>query len=127
MSAFRITRRLALAAYAGLMVVVVSWELALAPVTPLPRVFWAALKLAPLLIPLYGLLRGSARAHLLAGLLVLFYFSEGIALTYAMARHGTMSQWMCMLAETVTALGFILAATFYARFSAVRASAPTPE
>lgn len=110
-----LTRRLALGAYALLLVLVVCWEAWGAPLTPVARGFWVTIKLVPLLVPLYWLVRGNAQAHVLAALLVLLYFCDGIVTTYLGAKAGEPAQWGYGLCETLAAVIFIGAATFYAR------------
>lgn len=119
-------RALAAASYLGLLALVVVWEAWLAAPTPVPRAFWAGLKVVPLLIPLYPLLRGSARAHVLAALLVLLYFSEGVAMTWTEGRRGDVAGIAYGLAEIALAVLFILSATFYARFSAAARATRDP-
>lgn len=109
---------LAIASYLGLLALVVAWEAWLAPPTPVPRAFWLGLKALPLLVPLYPLLRGSARAQVLAALLVLLYFSEGVAVTYAESRRENWPGAAYGLAEIILAVLFIVSATFYARVNA---------
>lgn len=101
--------------YLGLLALVMLWEAWLAPATPVPRAFWLGLKTLPLLVPLYPVLRGSARAHVLAALLVLLYFSEGVAAAYSEGRRGDWGGTAYGLAEIVLAVVFIVSATFYAR------------
>jgi uncharacterized membrane protein len=110
-------RTLAAASYLGLLALLIAWEAWLAPPTPVPRAFWMALKLVPLLLALYPLLRGSARAHVLTALLVLLYFSEGVAVAYTEGRREAWSGVMYGLAEVALAVAFIVSATFYARLS----------
>ena len=52
-----------------------AWELWLAPLRPGGS--WLVLKIVPLLVPLRGLLRGSAYARKCTTLLVWPYFAEG--------------------------------------------------
>jgi uncharacterized membrane protein len=122
----RLSRRLALAAYIALLLLVLGWELLAAPATPLPRAFWAGVKTVPLLVPVYWLVRGGARAHVLAALLVLLYFCDGIATAYLAARAGTAHALGYAAAEIAAALSFIGAATFYARFRLRAPSARDP-
>lgn len=111
-------RTVAAASYLGLLALVVLWEAWLAPPTPVPRAFWLGLKTLPLLVPLYPVLRGSARAHVLASLLVLLYFSEGVAVAYSEGRRGDWSGVAYGFGEIVLAVAFIVSATFHARAAA---------
>lgn len=111
-----VTRRLALFNYAALLVVVLWWEAWAAPATPVSRVFWLVIKLLPLLVPLPALWRGSARAYVLAALLVMLYFCDGIATAYGAWRSGSGASLGYAALEIITAVTFIATASFYARF-----------
>jgi len=108
-------RALAAASYLGLLALVIVWEGWLAPPTPVPRAFWMGLKALPLLVPLYPLLRGGGRAHVLSALLVLLYFSEGVAVAYTDGRREAWGGVTYGLTQTALAVAFIVSATFYAR------------
>ena len=79
-----------------------AWELWLAPLRPGGS--WLVLKILPLLVPLRGLLRGSAYAQKWATLLVWAYFAEG--LVRAMSDRG--------LSATLGAVEAALALAFFA-------------
>lgn len=111
----RLLRRATLGAYLALLIFVFVWEAWLAPSTPVPRTFWLALKTIPLLIPLPGLWRGNARTHVLAALLVLLYFCEGIADTYHAVKTNASIALMGALIELSAALLFIVLAPIHAR------------
>lgn len=111
------TRRLALFAYATLLVLLLWWELWAAPATPVSRLFWLGVKLVPLLIPLPALWRGSARAYVLTALLLLLYFCEGVATAYVSVKSGSGAALAYAALEIVTTVTFVAAASFYARFS----------
>lgn len=123
----KLLRWLALSSYVALVSVVLVWELYVAPATPVARGFWAGVKVVPLLIPLYWLFRGSAQAHLYAALLTLFYFSEGVSLTYVIMKTGNATQLVCVIGETIAALTFVVCAAYYARFNLRHATARFPE
>ena len=111
-----VTRRIALATYLALLALVVVWELALAPATPVPRAFWAAIKAIPLLLPLYGLSRARLNTHVIAALVVMLYFCEGVAAVYLATKSGSADQLVYGALEITAALVFIGAATFHVRF-----------
>ncbi|MFL6622286.1 MAG: DUF2069 domain-containing protein [Sulfurifustaceae bacterium] len=125
----RATRAVALAAYGLLLVAIVLWEAWAAPATPVARTFWLGLKAIPLLVPLPGLWRGRARVYVLASLLALLYFCDGIAVAYDALRSNAPEGFVYGTAQTLLALVFVVAATFYARFtwrrSPLRGSAET--
>lgn len=111
------TKAAALAVYGLLIAAIVSWELGVAPPTPVPRAFWLGLKVVPLLIPLPGLWRGHARVYVLASLLMLLYFCDGVAVAYDALRSNAPAGIAYGAGQTLLALVFVVAATFYARFT----------
>ncbi len=123
-NAERRMRWLALIAYALLLTLVVTWEAWLAPATPVTRAFWLGVKTIPLLVVLPGLWRGSDRVHVLATLLVLLYFCEGVATAYTGGKAGALRELAYGAGEIFAALLFIGAASFYVRLSRRRATAP---
>ncbi|HTN49277.1 MAG TPA: DUF2069 domain-containing protein [Burkholderiaceae bacterium] len=68
---------IAVAAWLGLIVLTLAWELLLAPLRPGGS--WLALKVVPLLLPLPALLRGSAYAMQIALFVAMLYVFEGAA------------------------------------------------
>lgn len=78
----RSLRALTLGMLAALIGLIVVWELAYAPAGVLPRPFWLLLKLAPLLAALVGVWRGRRTAVVVAGLIVLLYFTESLVLGF---------------------------------------------
>jgi uncharacterized membrane protein len=107
--------RTALASWLALIVLTVLWEGWLAPKAP-PG-FWLAVKALPLLLPLFGLLRGRARAYLWASLLALLYLTEGLVLAWSERTGGLRldSPWPYALLETVLSALFVVTAAYCAR------------
>jgi len=93
----------------------VLWEAVLAPIRPGGSLLM--LKVLPLLLPLFGVLRGRIYTYQWAALLVLAYFCEGVVRTWA--EQGA-SRTLAM-AETALSVIFFFSAIFYARLSARRA------
>jgi uncharacterized membrane protein len=120
-------RRLALASHLVLIAALLVWELVIAPPTPVTRAFWAGIKIAPLLLPLYWLARGSAYAHFYTALLMLLYFADGTALAYVAGKQGAAGSMVIGLVEATAALMFIAAGAYYVRLSLSRATARSPE
>jgi uncharacterized membrane protein len=89
--------RLALTSLVGTLFLCLAWELWLAPLRPGGSML--ALKALPLLLPLFGILRGKRYTHQWTSMLALAYITEG--LVRASSDHGV-SQVMA-LAETVLA------------------------
>jgi uncharacterized membrane protein len=106
----------AIIAYLTLALLVLVWEAWWAPATPLPRAFWIALKVVPLIVPLPWLPRGSAYAHALASLLLLVYFCDGVALAYGTpgSNPGGLAY---AVGEILLTVVFIATATLYARLT----------
>jgi uncharacterized membrane protein len=117
---------LASSAYVALIVLSLAWEGWLAPARNVPAGFWLTLKTLPLLLPLFGLLRGRPYTHAWASMLVLPYFIEGVVLAYqfraeACSLHATLPY---ALLETLLCSVFIVSATFYARLRALELRTP---
>ena len=96
----------------ALIALCLAWELWLAPLRPGGS--WLALKALPLLLPLFGILRGRRYAYQWASLLIQFYLLEG--LTRATTDTGLM-QWLAVV-EVALAISFFVAALTYARLTA---------
>lgn len=105
----------AFAAYVALLLLVAAWEAWWAPPTPLPRTFWIAVKVAPLAVPLPWLWRESARAHVLASLLLTIYFSEGVAAAYGASVTGNVAGMLYGAAEILFAVVALVSASLFAR------------
>lgn len=99
------------AALIALIFLCVAWELWLAPVRPGGSML--ALKALPLLLPLFGILRGKLYTFQWSSMLILAYFTEGVV--RAWSERGT-GQALA-LAEMVLAVVFFTAAICYTRSS----------
>lgn len=86
-----------------------AWELALAPVRPGGSLL--ALKILPLLAPLFGILRGKIYTYQWTSMLVLAYFAE--SLVRAWSDRGVSAQ--LALAEVALALICFVACIAYVR------------
>lgn len=89
-----------------------SWELWLAPLRPGGSML--ALKAIPLLLPLFGILRGSRYTHQWTSMLSLVYLTEG--LVRAVSDSGA-SQALA-IGETILALVLFAGCLAYARATA---------
>ena len=89
-----------------------AWELWLAPLRPGGSML--ALKALPLLLPLFGILRGRRYTYQWAAMMILLYLTEGVV------RSVTDSGAMQTLAvvETLLTLVFFTSAVLYARRAA---------
>ena len=108
----RICHYLAIASLVGLIALCIAWEAFLAPLRPGGS--WLMLKAVPLLIPLFGILRGKRYTYQWASMFVLFYFSEGVV--RAWSDRGMSAK--LALAEVLLSVIFFLAAIYYARLTA---------
>ncbi|HEX9812105.1 MAG TPA: DUF2069 domain-containing protein [Burkholderiales bacterium] len=112
-----LARRSVFAAYVALILLVFAWEAWWAPPTPLPRAFWIAVKVTPLIVPLPWLWRESAHAHVLTSLLLLIYFSEGVAAVHGAATTGNVAGMLYGTVEILLAIVAIVAASVFARLA----------
>ena len=110
----RAARLTASASLIALVFLCVAWELWMAPMRPGGSAL--VLKALPLLLPLFGVLRGKRYTYQWSSMLIFAYFTEGVV--RAWSEHGS-SQVMAV-AEIVFSLVFFIAAVSYARCSARR-------
>ena len=110
----RICHYIAIASLIGLIALCITWETVLAPLRPGGS--WLMLKAVPLLIPLFGILRGKRYTYQWASMFVLFYFTEGVV--RAWSERGLSAS--LALAEVVLSVSFFLAAIFFVRLTAPR-------
>jgi len=89
----------------------VAWELWLAPIRPGGSLL--ALKALPLLLPLMGILKGRRYTYQWAPMLVLAYFTEGVARAWS---DKGLSAWLAG-GEVTLSVVFFFAAIYYAKFS----------
>ncbi len=109
----RISQRVALGSYLGLIALTTAWSAWLAPSTHFAISLVLVVAVFPLLLPLRGVLHGRVRTHLWAAYLVLLYFIHGVGVAYADPAE----RWLG-LAEIALSLGFFFSASLYARWSA---------
>jgi uncharacterized membrane protein len=93
--------RLASTSLIGLLFLCLAWELWLAPLRPGGSML--ALKALPLLLPLFGILRGKRYTHQWTSLLALVYVIEGVVRAYS--DQGA-SQWLAVTETTLAILLF---------------------
>jgi uncharacterized membrane protein len=102
-------QNLASASLIGLIFLCVAWELWLAPLRPGGS--WLVLKVVPLLMPLFGILRGRTYTYRWSTLLIWLYFTEGAVRAWSDAG---LSGRLGML-ELILSLVFFASAALYAR------------
>lgn len=101
----------------GLIALCLAWELWLAPLREGGSAL--AFKALPLLLPLFGVLRGKRYTYQWAWLLGLAYFTEGVV--RAWSERGISQQ--LAIAEIVLSLAFFTATVFFARITGGKAVA----
>ena len=111
----RLLQAVASASLIALIFLGLAWELWLAPVKPGGSML--VLKVLPLLLPLFGILRGKRYTYQWASMLILLYFIEGAVRTYG--DSGT-SQLLAGM-EVLLSVLFFFSSIFYARFSKAQA------
>lgn len=92
-----------------------AWELWLAPLRPGGSLL--ALKVLPLLAPLFGILRGKIYTYQWSSMLILGYFAEGVIRVWS--DHGVSAR--LALAQAALALVFFLGCVLYVRSASRRA------
>ncbi|MEQ1518564.1 MAG: DUF2069 domain-containing protein [Usitatibacteraceae bacterium] len=105
----RICHYAAIASLVALIALCIAWETFLAPLRPGGS--WLMLKALPLLLPLFGILRGKRYTYQWASMFVLFYFTEGAV--RAWSDRGLSAN--LALVEVALSVIFFLAAIYYAR------------
>jgi len=93
----------------------VAWELWLAPLRPGGSAL--ALKSLPLLLPLFGVLRGRRYTYQWSSLLILAYFIEGVVRAWSERGTGR----LLAITEIVLCLAFFVSALCYVRFACMPA------
>lgn len=89
----------------------IVWELILAPLKPNGSLL--ILKALPLLLPLFGILKGRRYTYQWASMLILLYFTEGIV--RAWSDTGVSAK--LALIEVLLSLIFFICAIFYAKLT----------
>ncbi len=105
---------LSVASLIALIVLCIAWEAALAPLRAGGS--WLILKALPLLLPVFGILRGKRYTYQWASMLILAYFAEGAVRAWS---DKGLSQNLAM-AELTLATLFFCAAIAYVRRSFVQ-------
>jgi uncharacterized membrane protein len=95
----------------ALILLCLAWETVLAPLRPGGSLL--VLKATPLLIPLFGILRGKRYTYQWSSMFILLYFTEGVV--RAWSDVGLSAQ--LALLELLFTLVFFVCAIFYARLT----------
>lgn len=99
------------ASLVALIFLCLAWEGVLAPLKPHGSLL--ILKVLPLLLPLFGILKGRSYTYQWAGMLILLYFTEGVV--RAWSDTGVSSQ--LALIEVALCMIFFLCVIFYAKLA----------
>lgn len=110
----KLSRWLASISLIGLIVLGLGWEIFWAPLHAGGSLLF--LKTVPLLMPLFGILRGKRYTYQWSGMLILFYFTEGVV--RAWAENG-MSQRLALL-EISLSLLFFFCVIVYAKYTGAK-------
>lgn len=94
-----------------LILLALAWETILAPLKPGGSLLM--LKTVPLLLPLFGILRGKRYTYQWSSMFILLYFTEGVVRAWSDA--GISAQLALM--EIVLSVVFFTCAIFYARLT----------
>jgi uncharacterized membrane protein len=108
----RVAQLIASASLIALIFLCVAWEFWLAPVRTGGSAL--ALKALPLLLPLFGVLRGKRYTYQWSSMLIFAYFTEGVVRAWSERGSGR----VMAVTEIVLSLFFFTAAVWYARVSA---------
>jgi len=95
----------------ALILLTLAWETVLAPLKPGGSLLM--LKSLPLLLPLFGVLRGKRYTYQWSCMFILLYFTEGVV--RAWSDQGLSAQ--LAMAELVLSVLFFVCAIFYARLT----------
>ena len=95
----------------ALILLCVAWESILAPLKPNGSLL--ILKAVPLLIPLFGILKGRRYTYQWASMFILLYFTEGVVRAWS---DTGLSAKLAMI-ELVLSLIFFICAIFYAKLT----------
>ena len=95
----------------GLILLALAWETVLAPLKPGGSLLM--LKAVPLLLPLFGILRGKRYTYQWSSMFILIYFTEGVV--RAWSDNGLSAKLAA--AEIVLSVAFFSCAIFYARLT----------
>ncbi len=107
----RAARLVTSASLIALIFLCIAWELWLAPVRAGGSAI--ALKALPLLVPLFGVLRGKRYTYQWSSMLIFAYFTEGVVRGWSERGSGQ----VIAIAEIVLSLIFFSAAVCYVRVS----------
>ncbi len=95
----------------GLILLALAWETVLAPLKPGGSLLM--LKAVPLLLPLFGILRGKRYTYQWSSMFILLYFTEGVVRAWS---DGGLPAKLAAV-EIILSVAFFSCAIFYARLT----------
>jgi len=95
----------------SLILLTLAWETLLAPLKPGGSLLM--LKAVPLLLPLFGILRGKRYTYQWSSMFILLYFTEGVVRAWS---DSGLSAQLAMI-EVLFSIAFFSCAIFYARLT----------
>ncbi len=95
----------------ALIALCLAWEAILAPLRPGGS--WMTLKVLPLMVPLFGILRGKRYTYQWTSMMILLYLTEGVVRTNDPAPGNALA-----LAEAVLSVIFFVVVVLYSRNTA---------
>lgn len=111
MNKITLTHYSSIASLIGLIVLGIAWEGWLAPLRPGGSMLM--LKVVPLLLPLFGILRGKRYTYQWASMFILLYFTEGIVRATTDQGLSATLAWVYTLLTVI----FFVSAIYYAKFT----------
>ncbi|MEE8388385.1 MAG: DUF2069 domain-containing protein [Acidiferrobacterales bacterium] len=113
----RLWQRLAVASYVFLILDILVWETWGAPPKQVSVYFGLTMKLLPLLVPLLPVWRGNAGVYMWVSILMLFYITEGLVLSYSEYGHGwgLHNELVYAVIEMGLSIAFVFCAGTYIR------------
>jgi len=111
----RMWHRLAVASYVLLILNILLWETWGSPPDQVSIYFGLGMKLLPLLIPFWPVLRGNAGVYMWVSLLMLFYITEGTVLAFSeySLGWGLHNELIYAVMEIGLSITFVIAAGSY--------------
>jgi uncharacterized membrane protein len=122
MNKTRLTYRIAVTGYFGLIALILAWQGWISPPRALPISVALFLLLVPLLFPLRGILYGKPYTFAWASFLSMIYFMHGIVEAYSTPED----RWMAIL-EVILSIAFYTGSMLYARYRGRELKAETKE
>lgn len=98
----------------GLIMLCLGWEIFWAPLRSGGSLLF--LKTLPLLAPLFGILRGKRYTYQWSGMLILFYFTEGVVRAWSESGVSRALAWT----EILLSLVFFASVMAYAKYTGQR-------